>query len=149
VKEILLAALGVLGVAIPSVIQLMTGESRRVSNMRATLDLMQALPADDEKLQAVRDQLRASLAHEARLDKDESSHRQFFFFGSAVFLVCLACSYFVMQPPGSGHTRSELHSVFILLTLVFYVVGAVAVVHAAHLFARNQHLFHKHVPPVS
>ena len=44
-KEILLAALGVLGVAIPSVIQLMTGESRRVSNMKATLELMEAVPA--------------------------------------------------------------------------------------------------------
>ena len=143
-KEILLAALGVLGVAIPSVIQLMTGESRRVTNMRSTLELMQALPQDDEELQRMRESLRSSLAREARIDKDQESHRPFLAVGAVIILVCLVCSYFVMQPPGSGHTRTELHSVFILLALVFYVVGAATVVHAAHLFGRNQHLFRKH-----
>jgi hypothetical protein len=143
VKEILLAALGFLGVAVPSVIQLMTGESRRVSNMRATLELMNALPPDDDELQLMRESLRASLAHEARVDKDEGRHVRFLAAGAAIILVCLVCSYFVMQPPGSGRTREQLHSVFILLALVFYVVGAVMVVHGAHLLGRNMHLFHK------
>jgi hypothetical protein len=147
VKEILLAALGVLGVAIPSVIQIMTGESRRVTNMRATLELMNALPQDDEQLQRMRESLRASLAHEAKVDKDEGSHVQFLIGGAVIILICLVCSYFVMQPPGTGHTRSEVHSVFILLALIFYVVGAAAIVHAAHLFGRNQHLFHRKAAP--
>jgi hypothetical protein len=147
VKEILLAALGVLGVAIPSVIQVMTGESRRVTNMRATLELMQALPQDDDQLQRMRESLRASLAHEARVDKDEGSHVRFLTAGAGIILVCLVCSYFVMQPPGTGSTRSELHSLFILLALIFYVIGAAAIVHAAHLFGRNQHLFHKKSAP--
>lgn len=146
-KEILLAALGVLGVAIPSVIQLMTGESRRVTNMRSTLELMQALPEDDDELVRMRQSLRASLAHEARVDREEGSHVRFFTAGALIIVVCLVCSYFVMQPPGSGRTRSELHSVFILLALVFYVVGAAAIVHAAHLFGRNSHLFHKSSAP--
>jgi hypothetical protein len=143
VKEILLAALGVLGVAIPSVINLLTGESRRVNNMRATLDLMKALPEEDLDLNKTREFLRNSLMRESKVDKDEGSHVRFFVFGAVIILVCLVCSYFVMQPPGSGHTRSELHSAFILLALIFYVVGAAAVVHAAHLFGRNQHLFHR------
>jgi hypothetical protein len=147
VKEILLAALGVLGVAIPSVIQLMTGESRRVTNMRATLELMQALPQDDEQLQRMRESLRMSLAHEARVDKDEGSHVRFLTAGAIIIVICLVCSYFVMQPFGTGRARSEVHSVFILLALVFYVVGAAAIVHAAHLFGRNQHLFHKRTAP--
>jgi hypothetical protein len=145
VKEILLAALGVLGVAIPSVIQLMTGESRRVSNMKATLELMQALPNDVE-FEPTKEFLRDSLKHESKADKDGGSHRRFLVAGAAIILVCLVFSYFVMQPPGSGQTQSELHSVFILLALIFYVVGAAAVVHAAHLFGRNQHLFHKQDP---
>ena len=146
-KEILLAALGVLGVAIPSVIQLMTGESRRVTNMRSTLELMQALPQDDEELAKMHQSLRASLAHEARVDKDEGSHVRFFTAGAIIIVVCLVCSYFVMQPFGTGQTRSEVHSLFILLALVFYVIGAAAIVHAAHLFGRNQHLFHKRSAP--
>lgn len=141
-KEILLAALGFLGVAVPSAIQLMTGESRRVSNMRATLKLMNDLPPDEE-LNPMRESLRASLAHEARVDKDEGTHVRFLAAGAAIILACLVCSYFVMQPPGSGDTREQLHSIFILLALVFYVVGAAVVVHGAHLLGRNLHLFHK------
>lgn len=118
--------------------------------MRSTLDLMNALPQDDEQLQRMRESLRASLAHEAKVDKDEGSHVQFLAAGAVIILVCLICSYFVMQPPGTGHTRSELHSVFILLAVIFYVVGAAAIVHAAHLFGRNQHLFHrKSAPPTT
>ena len=141
-KEILLAALGFLGVAVPSAIQLMTGESRRVSNMRATLKLMNKLPPDEE-LKPMRDSLRASLAHEAKVDRDEGSHVRFLAAGAGIILACLVCSYFVMQPPGNGQTRDQLHSLFILLALVFYVVGAAVVVHGAHLLGRNLHLFHK------
>jgi hypothetical protein len=146
VKEILLAALGVLGVAIPSVIQLMTGESRRVSNMRATLELMEAVPADDEELQRMRDMLKRSLAREARIDKDSSNHLEFLVGGSVIIVACLVCSYFVMQTPGHGQEQDRLHSLFILLALVLYVVGAAVLVHGAHLLGRNLHLFSKSEP---
>lgn len=137
-KEILLAALGVLGVAIPSVIQLMTGESHRVSNMKATLELIGMLPDDEDEMKQA---LRTSLRREAKIDRDSSHHARFLGVGALIILTCLVCSYFVMQPPGSGQTRSELHSVFILLALVFYVVGAAVVVHGAHLLGRNMHIF--------
>ena len=139
-KEILLAALGFLGVAVPSVIQLMTGESHRVSNMKATIELINLLPDDEEEMKRA---LRNSLRREARVDRDSSPHVRFLAVGALIILACLVCSYFVMQPPGSGQTRDQLHSVFILLALVFYVVGAVVVVHGAHLLGRNMHIFRK------
>jgi protein-S-isoprenylcysteine O-methyltransferase Ste14 len=127
-------------VAIPSVIQMMTGESHRVSNMKATLELINLLPDDEEELKSA---LRNSLRREAKVDRSSSLHVQYLALGALVILACLVCSYFVMQPPGSGQTRSELHSLFILLALAFYVVGAVAVVHGAHLLGRNLHLFRR------
>jgi hypothetical protein len=143
VKEIVLAALGFLGVAIPAAINMLTGESRRVANMRATVELMQALPEDDEELMKTRESLRASLTREAKVDRESANHVRFLAGGAVIILACLVCSYFVMQPPGSGETQSELQSIFILLALVFYVIGAAVVVHGAHLLGRNLHLFSK------
>ena len=139
-KEILLAALGFLGVAIPAVIQLMTGESHRVSNMKATIELINLLPDDEQEMKQA---LRNSLRREAKVDRDSSHHVRFLGAGALIIVACLVCSYFVMQPPGSGDTRSRLHSVFILLALVLYVVGAAVVVHGAHLLGRNLHIFRK------
>jgi hypothetical protein len=140
VKEILLAALGFLGVAIPSVIQMMTGESHRVRQMKSTLELINLLPDDEGDMKQA---LRNSLRREAKVDRDSSHHVEFLGAGALIIVACLVCSYFVMQPPGSGETRDELHSVFILLALVFYVVGAAVVVHGAHLLGRNLHIFRK------
>ncbi|WP_142998240.1 hypothetical protein, partial [Streptococcus pneumoniae] len=111
-KEILLAALGFLGVAIPAVIQLMTGESHRVSNMKATIELIGMLPDEEEEMKQA---LRNSLRREAKIDRDSSGHGRFLVVGGLIILACLVCSYFVMQPPGSGETRSQLHSIFVLL----------------------------------
>ena len=139
-KEILLAALGFLGVAIPSVIQLMTGESHRVRQMKSTLELISLLPDDEQEMKTA---LRNSLRREARVDRDSSNHVQFLGAGALIIVACLICSYFVMQPPASGETRRELHSLFILLALVFYVVGAAVLVHGAHLLGRSLHMFRK------
>ena len=138
-KEILLAALGVLGVAIPSVIQLMTGESRRVSNMRATAELLNNLPPDQE-LDDTRTWLKGALRHEAHLDK-KTSHKPFLRWGVASLVLCVISTYFVMQPPSKGLTESEWRSVFILIALVAYVVGAAVFVHGIHLLGRRYHLF--------
>ena len=61
-------------------------------------------------------------------------------------MACLVCSYFVMQTPGHGQEQDRLHSLFILLALVLYVVGAAVLVHGAHLLGRNLHLFSKSEP---
>ena len=139
VKEILLAALGVLGVAIPSVIQLMTGESRRVSNMSATAQLLRDLP-DEPELKDARDWLKGALRHEAHIDR-KTSHRPFLRWGAASLVVCLVFTYLVMEPPGHGHTENELRSLFILVALVAYVIGAAVFVHGVHLLGRRYHLF--------
>ena len=138
-KEILLAALGVLGVAIPSVIQLMTGESRRVSNMKATAELLKELPPDPE-LNDTRDWLKRALGHEAHIDK-KSSHRPFLWWGAGSLLLCLVFTYLVMQPPGDGEAEDKARSFFILLAVVAYVVGAAVFVHGVHLLGRRYHLF--------
>jgi hypothetical protein len=145
VKEILLAALGVLGVAIPSVIQLMTGESRRVSNMAATAQLLKELPDDDPELEGTRDWLRHALGHEARLDK-KTSHRPFLWCGAGIFALCLVFTYLVMQPPGQDDEQDKWRSLFILLALITYVVGAAVFVHGVHLLGRRYHLFSGSVP---
>jgi quinol-cytochrome oxidoreductase complex cytochrome b subunit len=142
VKEIVLAVLGVLGVAIPSVIQLMTGESHRVSNMRATLELIAALP-DDEEFRETKQALRNSVRREAKVDRDSSNHTAFMVAGAVIILACLGCSYLVMQTPGDN---DQLHSLFILLAVVLYVVGAAVLVHGVHLLGRNLHLFSKSDP---
>jgi hypothetical protein len=145
VKEILLAALGVLGVAIPSVIQLMTGESRRVSNMSATAQLLKDLP-DDPELQDTRDWLKRALGHEAHVDK-KSTHRKFLWLGAGIFAICLASTYAVMHPPSWGRLADdEWQSVFILVALVAYVVGAAVFVHGVHLLGRRYHLFSGEAP---
>ena len=138
-KEILLAALGVLGVAIPSVIQLMTGESRRVSNMRAAVELLKDLP-DDRELDNTRDWLKHALGHEAHVDK-KTSHRKFLWWGAVSLALCLVSTYFVMQPPDNGLSEGQWRSVFILVALVAYVVGAAVFVHGVHLLGRRYHLF--------
>jgi hypothetical protein len=144
VKEILLAALGVLGVAIPSVIQLMTGESRRVSNMKATAELLKELPPDAE-LNDTRDWLKRALAHEAHLDK-KTSHRPFLWWGAGSLLLSLVFTYLVMQPPGTGEAEDKARSFFILLAVVAYVVGAAVFVHGVHLLGRRYHLFSGSAP---
>jgi hypothetical protein len=140
VREILLAALGVLGVAIPSVIQLMTGESRRISNMRSTVQLLTDLP-DDPELDPTRVWLKKALAREAHLDRDTGSHRPFMIWGAAIIAVCLVFTFLVMQPPSDGQLESQLRSVFILLAVVSYVVGAAVFVHGVHLLGRRYHMF--------
>jgi hypothetical protein len=139
VREILLAALGVMGVAIPSVIQLMTGESRRVNNMSATAQLLKDLPEDPE-LDDTRAFLKRALRHEAHADK-ATSHRQFLFWGGGSLAVCLIFTYLVMQPPGHGQTESQWRSFFILVALVAYVTGAAVFVHGVHLLGRRYHMF--------
>jgi hypothetical protein len=139
VKEIVLAALGVLGVAIPSIIQLVTGESRRVNNMTATVALLKELPEDPE-LDATRSWLKNALAREAHLDRDVP-HKRYLLRGIGIFGLCLCFSYLVMQPPGDGRTESELRSLFILLAVASYVVGAAVFVHGVHLLGRRLHLF--------
>ena len=141
-KEIVLAVLGVLGVAIPSVIQLMTGESHRVSNMRATLELIAALP-DDKEFEETKQSLRNSIRREAKVDRDSSNHTSFIAAGAVIIVACLCCSYLVMQTPGDN---DQLHSLFILLAVVLYVVGAAVLVHGVHLLGRNLHLFSKSDP---
>jgi hypothetical protein len=145
VKEILLAALGVLGVAIPSVIQLMTGESRRVSNMSATAQLLRDLPDDDPELEDTRDWLRRALSHEAHVDK-KSAHRPFLWCGAGIFVLCLVFTYLVMQPPGDDDAQDQWRSLFILLAVITYVVGAAVFVHGVHLLGRRYHLFSGPVP---
>jgi len=140
VREILLAALGVLGVAIPSVIQLMTGESRRVSNMRATVSLLHDLP-DDPELDPTRAWLKRALAREARMDREGQSHTAFMVWGAAIIALCLVFTFLVMQPPGDGARESQLRSLFILLAVVFYAVGAAVFVHGVHLYGRRIHMF--------
>jgi heme A synthase len=144
VKEIVLAVLGVLGVAIPSVIQLMTGESRRVNNMRATVGLMSELP-DEEAFIETKNMLRNSLRREAGVDRDTSNHKRFISGGAVIIVACLVCSYFVMQTPDGEH-QDQWHSGLILLAVVLYVVGAAVLVHGVHLLARNLHLFSKSDP---
>src|SRR4051794_20643922 len=119
---------------------MMTGESHRVRQMKSTLELINLLPDDEGDMKQA---LRNSLRREAKVDRDSSHHVEFLGAGALIIVAGLVCSYFVMQPPGSGQTRDELHSVFILLALVFYVVGAAVVVHGAHLLGRNLHIFRK------
>src|SRR4051812_41814013 len=96
----------------PSVIQMMTGESHRVRQMKSTLELINLLPDDEGDMKQA---LRNSLRREAKVDRDSSHHVEFLGAGALIIVACLVCSYFVMEPPGSGQTRDELHSVFILL----------------------------------
>jgi hypothetical protein len=145
VKEILLAALGVLGVAIPSVIQLMTGESRRVSNMAATAQLLKDLP-DDAELNDTRDWLRGALKHEAHLDTKKTSHRPFLWCGAGIIALSLVFTYLVMQPPGQDDAQDKWRSLFILLAVITYVVGAAVFVHGVHLLGRRYHLFSGSAP---
>jgi hypothetical protein len=144
VKEILLAVLGVLGVAIPSVIQLMTGESRRVSNMRATAELLKEV-RDDPELKDTQAWLKDALRHEAHIDR-KPTHGGFLWWGAGSLGVCLVFTYLIMQPPGDGRTESQLRSLFILLALIAYVVGAAVFVHGVHLLGRRYHLFSGSVP---
>ena len=51
-----------------------------------------------------------------------------------------------MQPPGGGQTESQLRSLFILLALIAYVVGAAVFVHGVHLLGRRYHLLSGSVP---
>jgi hypothetical protein len=139
VKEIVLAVLGVLGVAIPSVLQLVTGESRRVSNMKATLELLKDLPEESD-FDDTRTWLRNALRGEAHLDR-VVPHKRYMLRGLGVFAVCLVFSYLVMQPPGSGQTESELRSLFILLAVASYAVGLAIFLHGVHLLGRHLHMF--------
>jgi protein-S-isoprenylcysteine O-methyltransferase Ste14 len=126
------------------VIQLMTGESHRVSNMKATLELITALP-DDEDFKKTKQSLRNSIVREAKVDRDSSNHKSFIVAGAVIILACLGCSYLVMQTPGDN---DQLHSLFILLAVVLYVVGAAVLVHGVHLLGRNLHLFSTSDPTV-
>ena len=138
-KEILLAVLGVLGVAIPSVLQLMTGESRRLRNMTTTAELLGKLPDD---LDDVKKLLTDALHSETKSKTIGRGHPlPWMVSGGVVFLGFLVCMYYVMQPPGSGQSASEARSIFILAGVVLYFVGAVLFVHGVHLLGRTFHLF--------
>src|SRR3954466_3444756 len=105
----------------------MTGESRRVSNMKATAELLKELPLDPE-LNDTRDWLKRALGHEAHVDK-KSSHRPRLWRGAGSLLLCQLCTYLVMQPPRDGGAEDKARSLFILLALISYVVGAAVFVH--------------------
>lgn len=61
-------------------------------------------------------------------------------------MACLVFTYLIMQPPGGGQTESQLRSLFILLALIAYVVGAAVFVHGVHLLGRRYHLLSGSVP---
>src|SRR3954471_8458048 len=106
--------------------------------------LLKELP-DDPELNDTRDWLKRALGHEAHVDK-KSSHRPFLWWGAGSLLLCLVFTYLVMQPPGDGEAEDKARSLFILLAVIYYVVGAAVFVHGAHLLGRRYHLFSGSVP---